>query len=87
MAEALAILAGSIDAPRPRASAARLLGASESALARIGALHQPSDKPEYDRIVAAVRARLDDAAFQAAWAQGREMTLQQAVAYALEDYQ
>ena len=38
---------------------------------------------QYQREVAAARAVLDDATFAAAWAEGRAMTLEQAVAYAL----
>ncbi len=33
----------------------------------------------------AVRAQLDDATFQATWAQGRELTLEQAVAQARDE--
>ena len=44
-----------------------------------GAL-RPSPRPP-----SALRARLGDAAFDAAWAAGQAMTLEQAVAYALED--
>ena len=40
---------------------------------------------EYDRALAAARAQLDEAAWNAAWAEGRAMTLEQAVTYALED--
>ena len=32
-----------------------------------------ADRAEYDRNVAAVRAQLDEAAFAAAWAEGRAM--------------
>jgi hypothetical protein len=35
--------------------------------------------------LAAVRAQLDEATFVAAWADGRTMTLEQAIGYALED--
>jgi hypothetical protein len=49
----------------------------------MGAFHQPTDKPEIDRAIAEVRAQLDDATFQAAWNEGREMTLEQAVDDAL----
>jgi hypothetical protein len=38
-----------------------------------------------DRIIAAVRTQLDEASFQAAWAEGRAMTLEQAVGEALVD--
>jgi hypothetical protein len=64
---------------------ARLLGAAEAARERLGALIQPSDKGEYERLVASVRDRLDETTFRAAWAEGREMTLDDAVADALEE--
>jgi len=35
--------------------------------------------------VSAVRAQIDEAAFTAAWAEGRAMTLEQVIAYTLED--
>lgn len=38
----------------------------------------------YERNRAFVRAQLDDATFKAAWVEGRAMTLEQAVACALE---
>jgi hypothetical protein len=37
------------------------------------------------RITATIRAQLGDETFQAAWAEGRKMTLEQAAAYALEE--
>jgi tetratricopeptide (TPR) repeat protein len=76
--------AGSIAALGQLMRAARLLGASEAALERMGAFHQPSDQPEIDRIMVAVRDQLDASAFEAAWAEGRAMTLEQAVVSALE---
>jgi hypothetical protein len=90
MADALWILAGSIstlatpDTEGPL-RAARLLGATEAARQELGALHQPADQPEMDRITAAVRARCggDTDAFRTAWAEGSRMTLEQAAAYAL----
>ncbi len=45
----------------------------------------PVDQAEYDRYVAAARAQLDDHAWAAAWAEGQAMTLERAIAYALED--
>jgi hypothetical protein len=83
IAGSLGLNATSSDAWRRRA--ARLLGADEANRERIGAFLQPSDTPEYHRIRAEVRAHLDDTAFAAAWAEGRSMTLEQAIAYALED--
>jgi hypothetical protein len=38
---------------------------------------------EYERTVAETRAALGDAAFAAAWAEGRAMSLEQAVEYGL----
>jgi non-specific serine/threonine protein kinase len=85
LAKALAALAGAIGELGQAQRAARLLGASESALERFGAFHQLNDKPEIDAIITAVHARLDEASFRAAWAEGRELTLEQAVAQALDE--
>ena len=43
----------------------------------------PADRADHDRDVATVRAALGEAAFAAAWAQGRAMTMEQAIAEAL----
>jgi tetratricopeptide (TPR) repeat protein len=65
--------------------AATLFGAAE-ALAAYGPTPATLvSHPAYTRDVAATRAQLDEAAFEAAWAEGRAMTLDQAIAYALED--
>jgi predicted ATPase/DNA-binding XRE family transcriptional regulator len=66
--------------------AARLFGAVESLVESIGMAGRmnPSDQKEFDDYVAIVRAQLDDASFAAAWAEGRAMTMEQAIAYALE---
>ena len=45
----------------------------------------PVRRSRYERTVAAVRASLARQAFAAAWAEGRAMTLEQAIAYALEE--
>ena len=65
--------------------AARLLGAVEAFCASSGSPLHSYARLKYDRVVAAVRAQLDEAAFEAAWAEGRAMSLEQAVAYALEE--
>jgi tetratricopeptide (TPR) repeat protein len=90
MEEALITIAGSLGprsaAPTARLQrSARLLGAAKAAFERMGAFQQPGDTPEYDRIIASVREHLDSAAFDAAWAEGRKMTLEQAIVYALEE--
>lgn len=87
--ETAVTLAGSLGvgpAPQPDRlrRAVRLLGAAEADREQTGAFLQPSDTPEYHRILGEVRAHLDDTSFQAAWAEGRRMTLEQALAAALE---
>ncbi len=85
-AVALATLAGALGALAQLQYAARLLGASGREMERLGAVHSPSDQPEIERIVAKVRAQLDEATFQAAWAEGRTLSLEQAVTCALEHH-
>jgi predicted ATPase/DNA-binding XRE family transcriptional regulator len=65
--------------------AARLWGAAKTSSETIGALAAPLDQTAYDRHVAAARAQLDEGAFDPAWAEGRSMTYERAVAYALAD--
>jgi predicted ATPase/DNA-binding CsgD family transcriptional regulator len=89
-AEAFITIAGSLAAgAAPHQDqlrrAARLLGAAEAHRERMGAFLQPSDTPEYHRILIEVREHLDDLSFHATWAEGRRMTLEQAIAYALEE--
>ena len=43
----------------------------------------PAYRAAYERDVAATRAQLDEATITAAWAAGRAMTPEQAIAYAL----
>jgi hypothetical protein len=42
-------------------------------------------RQEFDRAAATARGQLDETTWQAAWAEGRAMTLEQAIAYALEE--
>ena len=67
------------------ARAARLWGAEESLREAIGVGVRALYRAEYDCGVAAARAGLGEEAFAAAWAEGRAMTLEEAVAYALEE--
>lgn len=67
--------------------AARLWGAAEALLEKIEAaayIYAP-DRSVYRSRVSAARARLDEAAFDAAWARGRAMTPERAVEYALSE--
>ena len=65
--------------------ALRLLGAEETLCETLGARPPVAIRDEYERTVAEGRAALGEAAFAAAWAEGRAMSLEQAVAYALSD--
>ncbi len=62
--------------------AARLFGASEIQREMIGAPMQDTDRSDFDRNVAKAREQIDEATFNAAWAEGRAMTLEQAIAEA-----
>jgi non-specific serine/threonine protein kinase len=63
--------------------AARLLGAVAAGLDGLGTRFLPSDQIRYERTRAGVRARMGEAAFAAAFAQGRAMPLEEAVELAL----
>jgi non-specific serine/threonine protein kinase len=60
--------------------AARLLGAVDALFAASGFSVPPADRADFDHHVTATRAALDEATFEAAWAEGRAMTVQQAIA-------
>jgi hypothetical protein len=45
----------------------------------------PTERAEDDIDIATIRAALDESQLAAAWAEGRAMTLEQAVAYALDE--
>lgn len=67
------------------ALAARLLGAAERGMQQIDTRDSwIGERAEYERTIAAARAHLNEAAFEAGWAEGRTLTLPQAVEYALE---
>ena len=83
----LAGMAGAAAAGTPAEAkrAAQLLGAAEALLETTGIRLTGVDQDAYDDCAAAVRARLDDATFAALLEQGRAMTLEQAITYALAD--
>ena len=43
-----------------------------------------ADRFDYERFIAVARAGLDGESFAVAWEQGRAMTMEQAIVYALE---
>jgi predicted ATPase/class 3 adenylate cyclase/predicted negative regulator of RcsB-dependent stress response len=76
-------LAGVLGRQRQPERAVRLLAAMERYREQSGTIRSPIDHPRYIQDVATARAQLDEATFDAAWAEGRAMTLEQAVAEAL----
>ncbi|MCA9910802.1 MAG: AAA family ATPase, partial [Anaerolineae bacterium] len=85
MASVLVPLAGSLGMVESPVRAVRLFGASQVAMERMGAFHQHADQPEMERNIAEVRARLSEAEFAAAWAEGRKIALEDAIADALDE--
>jgi non-specific serine/threonine protein kinase len=63
--------------------AVRLLGAGEAFCETLDARPPVADVKDYERAVAECRTALDEAAYAAAWAEGRAMSLDEALAYAL----
>ena len=65
--------------------AARLWGKAERLREEIGVPLTPLERLRYERVVASARSGMgDDLAFDSAWEEGRAMTLERAVAHALE---
>jgi hypothetical protein len=67
------------------ARAVRLFGAADALREIIGTPLPPSQQPIYDALVKSMRAELGQPAFEALWAEGHELTLQQAIEFALND--
>jgi predicted ATPase/DNA-binding SARP family transcriptional activator/DNA-binding NarL/FixJ family response regulator len=79
----LHVLAASAGQQGRAVRSARLWGASESLSDVLGVALGPAERYHYDPYITAARALLDEAVWNAAWAEGREMTLEVAVEYAL----
>jgi tetratricopeptide (TPR) repeat protein len=62
----------------------RLLGAAEALLGAISAVLDPEDRMVYEQGVASARAQLSEEDFERAWAEGRAMSMEAAIEYALE---
>jgi non-specific serine/threonine protein kinase len=63
--------------------AARLFGAAEALRERVGAAPHPPWRAEHERWMATAWVELGEEAFAAAWAEGRALSLDQAIADAL----
>jgi hypothetical protein len=62
----------------------RLLGAALTLREAAGKPPQPGWRSACDQLILAARGALTEEAFAAAWAEGRALTLEEAVAYALQ---
>ena len=65
--------------------AAKLLGAAEMLRESLGVELAPAEQSTHTETVNAVRARLGEVRFGDVWRQGRELSLDEAIAYALEE--
>jgi tetratricopeptide (TPR) repeat protein len=77
-----AVAAARAGGPPDASRAARLWGAAEAWHTARGAPLWPADRAERDRYVPVARARVDEATFAAAWAEGSAMGLERGAAYA-----
>lgn len=84
MTACVAALAATIGARGERVRAIELFSAVDSSLRAMNYRLFYPDRIEYQRNLAEVRSNLDEATFNAAWEEGRGMTLESAVDYALE---
>jgi hypothetical protein len=83
LAQSLEDLAALAARERQTERALRLLGAAEAFCETLG-LRSPVGEPAgYTQTVTEGRAALSEAAFSAAWAEGRAMSLEETLAYAL----
>ncbi len=72
-------------ARREAERAARLFGASEALPEAMGAPLEPGERAPQEPYLAAARSKLDEPSWQEAWAEGRAITLEEAISYALEE--
>jgi predicted ATPase/DNA-binding CsgD family transcriptional regulator len=64
---------------------ARLFGATETLREAVGYQQIPEEDAWREPYLAAARSRLDEAAWDEAWAEGRAMSMEQAIEYALSE--
>ncbi len=77
---------GFMSAARERwASAARMLGTAEGIRISIGSPIPPASCAHYDRWISALKAGIEESSFKATWAEGRALSIEQAIAAALEE--
>ena len=83
-AEALEGLACSASARGEAERVARLFGAAEAQREAVGYRQEPREHALREPYLAAARPRLSEARWDAAWAEGRRLGFEEAIAYALE---
>ena len=83
-AEALEGLACSASARGEAERVARLFGAAEAQRDAVGYRQEPREHALREPYLAAARPRLSEARWDAAWAEGRRLGFEEAIAYALE---
>ena len=85
VASCLLALGGVLNTAGQAERATRLLGAAEVAWEEIGATMPPVYRPLYAQVVERARAALGEQAFAAAWAAGRALSREDAIAEALDE--
>ena len=65
--------------------AAIIFGAASALRASVGSAMDAADRPAYERTISKIRTKLGEAAFAAAWEEGRALTVEVAVDYALSE--
>jgi DNA-binding CsgD family transcriptional regulator/tetratricopeptide (TPR) repeat protein len=65
--------------------AAKLFGVAEALSEAVGSQHVPEEDALRDPYLADARSRLDETSWRAAWAEGRAMSMEQAIDYALSE--
>jgi len=64
--------------------AAKLFGVAEALREKINIAMMPQEQIEYDREIVDLRANIDEKTFASHWAEGRAMTMEQAIEFALQ---
>jgi DNA-binding NarL/FixJ family response regulator len=84
LAECLELVASAAGTRGQPERAARLFGSAEAVRQAAGFSPRPGDRASFAQCLAGVRAVLDDVPFAAAWAEGRALSAEQAIAEALD---
>jgi hypothetical protein len=84
VAHQLECIAFIVEAEGNAQRAARLLGAAEALREKTGSSMAQLEHAEYEAALDSIHARIDESSFAEAWAEGRAMTMEEAIADALE---